>query len=253
MQATRLDETGRHAVDEALADETAVALYFNGEPFVVLMATAQDLPDLALGYALGEGLVEHPGQLTTVDLLRREGGLVYHCLLAAECSERLRERRRQLFSASGCGLCGAETLRQALRPPDRLRASAEWSPGRIEQAMKAMAAAQTLNLACGGLHAAAALLPGDPIALVLREDVGRHNAVDKVVGALARRKVRAEAMLVTSRASFELVHKTASAGIPLLAAVSAPTSAAIELARRVGLTLLGFVRDGRMTLYTDAR
>ncbi len=251
QQARRLDATGSHLVDETLADETAIALLFNGEPFVVLMATARDLPDLALGYALGEGLIDHFEQLTPVELLQRDGGLVYHCLLAPECGERLRERRRQLFSASGCGLCGAETLTQALRLPQPLQRKAQWSPERIHRALQAMAEAQTLNHDCGGLHAAAALL--DDEELLLREDVGRHNAVDKVVGALACQQLQAGAMLVTSRASFELVHKTASAGIPLLAAVSAPTSAAVDLARKLGLTLLGFVRDARMTVYSEPR
>lgn len=253
MQALRLDDTGSHLIDETLADETAIALLFNGEPFVVLMATAQDLPDLALGYALGEGLIDRVEQLEPVDLLRRDGGLVYHCLLAAECGERLLERRRQLFSASGCGLCGAESLTQALRQPAALSQRAQWEPERVHAAMQALVAAQTLNLNCGGLHAAAALLPDEPIELLVREDVGRHNAVDKVIGALARSNLRADAMLVTSRASHELVHKTASAGIPLLAAVSAPTSAAVELARTVGLTLLGFVRAGRLTIYADGQ
>ncbi len=249
MQARRLDASGSLLIDETLADESAIALLFNGEPFVVLMATARDLPDLALGYALSEGLIERADQLTTVEWLQREGGLVYHCLLAADCNERLRERRRQLFSASGCGLCGAETLTQALRLPERLQRKAQWSPERIHRAMRAMTEAQTMNHDCGGLHAAAALLADD--TLLLREDVGRHNAVDKVVGALASAQVQAEAMLVTSRASFELVHKTASAGIPLLAAVSAPTTAAVALAQQLGLTLLGFVRDGRMTAYSE--
>lgn len=250
MQVRRIDATGSHLVDESFADETAVALLFNGEPFVVLMATAEDIPDLALGYALGEGLIERAEQLTPVDLLRRDGGLVYHCLLAAECDERLRERRRQLFSASGCGLCGAETLSQALRPPTRLARRARWTVGRVRRAMQTMTGAQVMNHDCGGLHAAAALLPDD--SLLLREDVGRHNALDKVIGALARQQLQADAMLVTSRASFELVHKTVTAGIPLLAAVSAPTSAAVDLAGRVGMTLLGFVRDRRLTVYSES-
>jgi formate dehydrogenase accessory protein FdhD len=158
----------------------------------------------------------------------------------------LQQRRRHLVGRSGCGLCGTEALEQAIRPVPRVARAEDIDPARLVRALAALDAAQPLNRACGALHAAAALLSED---LVVCEDVGRHNALDKVIGALARRDQRADALLVTSRASYELVHKCASAGVATLAAVSAPTAYAVRLAREAGVTLYAFARNGRMTRY----
>lgn len=246
MRALRIEGARGQAVDEPLAEECAIGLVCNGEPRVVLMATPRDLDDLAVGHALAEGWIASASQLQSVESLRREGGLLHHCLLRDAI---LPAARGELLASSGCGLCGAEALQTALRIPSQLPPPPPWRARRIRAGMRALQAAQALNRASGGLHGAAALLPGKPLRILAREDVGRHNAVDKVIGALARAELRAEAMLVSSRASFELVQKTARAGIPLLAAVSAPTSAAVALAGQCGLVLLAFVRGRRLTVY----
>lgn len=246
MRAIRIEGARGQAVEEPLAEECAIGLVCNGEPRVVLMATPRDLDDLAVGHALSEGWIDAAAQLESVESLRREGGLLHHCLLR---DATLPAARGELLAGSSCGLCGAEALQEALRTPPSLPSPSPWRARHIRAGMRALHAAQALNRASGGLHAAGALLPGRPLRIVSREDVGRHNAVDKVIGALARAEQRADAMLVTSRASFELVQKTARAGIPLLAAVSAPTTAAVDLARQCGLILLAFVRGRRLTVY----
>lgn len=249
VRAVRLDAGESLALSETLAQETPVALFYNGVPHVVMMATPADLEDFAVGFSLTEGIVAAPEDIEIVDVLRREGGLALHLAIPPQRFEALQDRRRALVGRTGCGLCGAEALDTAVRAVRRVDSPARVSPARISAAFARLATRQPLNAECGALHAAAAIL-GD--ALLVREDVGRHNALDKVVGALAREGLRADAMLVTSRASYELVHKTAEAGIALLAAVSAPTAYAVRLAQEAGLTLVVFARDERMTVYAGA-
>ncbi|MCB1627549.1 MAG: formate dehydrogenase accessory sulfurtransferase FdhD [Xanthomonadales bacterium] len=246
MKVWRLQGRQGQPREEMVAEEVPVGLIFNGQPQVVLMATPRDLDDLAVGHALSEGLIDDPEQLQSIETLQRPEGLLHHC--AVRGLNAVEGARSEALAGSGCGLCGVQAL-QAIRRPPPLPQPFYWTARRIRAGMRALAAAQPLNQASGGLHAAAALLPGEPLRLLVREDVGRHNAVDKVIGALARAQWRAEAMLVTSRASFELVQKTAAAHIPLLAAVSAPTSAAVALAQDCQLSLLAFVRGQRMTRY----
>jgi formate dehydrogenase accessory protein FdhD len=245
--AVRLDGETAAAVRETLAEEAPVALLFNGVPHVVMMATPADLEDFALGFALTEGIVERADELRWIECLPRERGLAVHLAIPGTRFEALTARRRNLVGRSGCGLCGAEALDAAIRPVPRVAAVAAIDPARLSRALFALEAAQPMNRACGALHAAAALV-GD--TLTVREDVGRHNALDKVVGAIARRDAVADALLVTSRASYELVHKAASVGVGTLVAVSAPTAYAVRLAQEAGMTLYGFAREGRLTRYT---
>lgn len=247
--ALRLDSDRVQLLRETLAEETAVALLFNGVPYVVMMATPADLEDFACGFALSEGIVERVDEVQVVDVLSRENGIAVHLAIPGARFEALETRRRNLVGRSGCGLCGAETLSDAIRPVRRVPAGTPVTAAALRDAFARLAQSQPLNRECGALHAAAALC-GE--TLLVREDVGRHNALDKAIGALARTDQRAQALLVTSRASYELVHKTAQAGVGILAAVSAPTAYAVRLAEESGLTLIGFARDARLTVYAHA-
>lgn len=247
--ALRIDATGSERVHETLAEETALALLFNGVPHVVMMCTPADLEDFACGFALGEGIIATADELRVVELLPRDQGLALHLAIPAARFEALQARRRNLLAASGCGLCGAETLDAAIRPVPRVAAEdAAPDPLQLAAWFGRLAQAQVLNARCGALHAAAAITAD---GLVLREDVGRHNALDKVIGALARQARRAQALLLTSRASYELLHKAAVAGIGTVAAVSAPTAHAVRVADAAGIRLYGFAREGRITRYTQ--
>ena len=249
VDALRLAADESVELRETLAEETPVALLYNGVPHVVMMATPADLEDFAVGFSLTEGIVGSASQIEVIEVLQRERGLAVHLAIPSARFEALQERRRSLVGRTGCGLCGAEALESAVRAVRQGAAAVRVSRDALSAAFARLAAMQPLNDECGALHAAAAMIGG---GLLVREDVGRHNALDKVVGALARGGLRADALLVTSRASYELVHKTAEAGVPLLAAVSAPTAYAVRLAREAGLTLVAFAREGRMTVYAGA-
>ena len=248
--ALRISASGEpEQLSESLAEESAIALLFNGVPFAVMMATPTDLHDYAVGFALSEQIIGAADELELIDVIERESGLALHLGIPSGRFERL-QRHRRLIGASGCGLCGAETLAQAIRTPQRLESAERLDRSDLNRSMGQLAEQQPLNRQCGSLHAAAVLTES---GLVIREDVGRHNAVDKVIGALARNSQDARAVLVTSRASYELVHKVATAQIPILAAVSAPTAHAVRLAAECGLTLVAYAREGRMTIYSEAQ
>jgi FdhD protein len=247
--AQRIDGGSADPVVDSLAEETAIALHVNGEPQLVLLATPQDLDDLALGFALSEGWIDHPTELRVVDRLHHASGIVLQLAVPEARALALRERRRSLAARSGCGLCGVESLEDAMRPPRRVADRVRLRGDTLLGGMAALAAAQPLNARCGALHAAAALVDGALQAV--REDVGRHNALDKTLGALAVAGQRADAVLLTSRASYELVHKAAQCGVEVLATVSAPTALAVRLADEAGLTLVGFAREQRFTVYSQ--
>ncbi len=258
--ALRLSEAGSEAVTETLAEEVPVALIYNGVPHGVMMATPADLEDFAVGFSLSEGIVDDAGELQIVEMLQRDRGMAIHLMIPGTRFEALETRRRSLVGRTGCGLCGAEALETAVRPVRHVEADAIVKRSELAAAFERLARSQPLNESCGALHAAAAIVrssldsgvaaadDGDP--LLVREDVGRHNALDKVIGALARSNREARALLVTSRASYELVHKAAAANVPILAAVSAPTAYAARLAEEAGVTLAAFVRGDRMTIYS---
>lgn len=235
-----------------VAEEVPVALEYNGISHVVMLATPLDLEDFALGFSLSEGLIDAPADLLEVEIAAGcNEGLVAQLRISARCEMRLKERRRNLAGRTGCGLCGTDSLDQVLRPLKRPVSPPRLAGDALQRAMRELAAAQPLQQRAGGLHAAA-WCDADGALLLLREDVGRHNALDKLVGALARAGTDPGRgfVAVTSRASFEMVQKTAQAGIGLLAAVSAPTHLAIRTARDCGLALAGFVREQRATFYS---
>ncbi|MDT9001789.1 formate dehydrogenase accessory sulfurtransferase FdhD [Paucibacter sp. APW11] len=241
------------ALDDWVADEVPVALEYNGVSHAVMLATPLDLEDFALGFSLSEGILSAAHELYSVEEEASEQGITLHLRIAGEAFARLKERRRTLAGRTGCGLCGTESLAQVARDLPRLGAPGEGQVLRreaIARAMSQFVELQTLQQATGAVHAAAWCSAEGEVKW-LREDVGRHNALDKLIGALARHEVRAGEgfIAVTSRASFEMVQKTASAGVPLLAAVSAPTSFAVATAARAQMTLVGFARGQDLVIY----
>jgi formate dehydrogenase accessory protein FdhD len=255
----RLGADGRGERLDQVIEEAPVALVYNGVPFAVMMATPCDLPDFALGFAMAEGVVESASEFDLVDVLRSERGVTLQGLIPAARFDALQARRRNLTGRSGCGLCGVEALEDAVRPLPRVQSAARFSRDAIAAGMRALAHDQSLNAMTGGAHAAAFVVPGQPA--IVREDVGRHNALDKVIGALASTRRNRDALFahtstgfaaITSRASWEMLHKAAHAGIAVVAAISAPTSLAIDAAEAAGITLIAFVRDESMNLYTHA-
>ena len=237
-----------------MAAEVPIALVYNGVSHAVMLATPQDIEDFALGFSLSEGILRSPSELHSVELERSAAGIEAQLSIAAERMMELKARRRSLAGRTGCGLCGAESLAHAVRTPERLpHGGAAASAAAIHRALGQLAAEQVLHRETGATHAAG-WADREGRLLLAREDVGRHNALDKLIGAMARHKLSsAEGFaIVTSRASSEMVQKAASVGIPLLAAMSAPTDLAIRLAQDSGLTLIGCARRGSHVVYAGA-
>ncbi len=236
---------------ETVAEEIPVAMVYNGIPHVVMMATPQDLEDFALGFSLTEELIGSRDDLHKVESIKYSRGIEVHATVSAACEEVIAARSRRLTGRTGCGICGADSIASALKTLRPVSDEVRLSPSALETAMGSLASHQTLNAAAGAIHAAGwATLDGT--IEVVREDVGRHNALDKLVGALLRRETDPKTgfVVVTSRASFEMVQKATVLGAPLLAAVSGPTGLAIRVAQQAGLTLVGFARGDRHTVYT---
>jgi len=239
------------STDDHIAVEVPVALTYNRSAHVVMMATPADLEDFALGFSLTEGIIGAAEDLLEVKVLPREGGIELAMSISEPWFDRLATQRRNLTGRTGCGLCGAERIEQALRYPEPVADSVRVSNAALQAAVNALQDHQPLQAETGATHGAA-WCGLDGKVIEVREDVGRHNALDKLIGALARRGARLQQgfVLVSSRASYEMVFKAATAGMQLLMAVSAPTSLAIEFAERCGLTLVGFARPGRHNVYT---
>ncbi|WP_088159620.1 formate dehydrogenase accessory sulfurtransferase FdhD [Achromobacter xylosoxidans] len=236
---------------DSVAEETPVALEFNGISHATMLATPADLEDFAVGFALSEGIIDGVSDVRGIDLLPQCDGIVVQLEISTACEVRLKSRRRAMAGRTGCGLCGVETLPEVLRP---VAPVTNGSPVRIQSvlaAMRDMRARQALHDITGATHAAGWAGADGTVALV-REDVGRHNALDKLIGALARQAMHAGdgIVVVSSRASFEMVQKTAAAGVAVLASVSAPTALAIRLANDANVSLLGFLRGDDATLYS---
>jgi FdhD protein len=235
-----------------VAVEVPVALEFNGIAHAVMLATPTDLADFALGFALGEGILHGRGELYGIEEEYAPEGITLKLDVASAAFARLKSRRRSMAGRTGCGLCGTESLAHVARAMPRLPPGAALSRHAVARGMRELVALQVLQKITGAVHAAA-WCSSEGEALLVREDVGRHNALDKLVGALAKHtSVDAASgfIAVTSRASFEMVQKTVSAGVPLLAAVSAPTSMAAAVAQEAGLTLAGFVRGDDLVIYS---
>lgn len=241
----------RTAAADHVAEECPVALYYEGIPHVVMLASPGDLEDLGVGFTLTEGIVESPAEMGGVELEQEEGAIVLRLSIPPQRFSQLLLRRRNLASRSGCGACGAETVAEAIRQPAPVRRAFHIRGEELHDELAKLRGLQSMNALTGSLHAAAWVVPGEGI-VVVREDVGRHNALDKVIGALVRsgRDPGEGYLLITSRASYEMVQKAATAGVSLVAAVSAPTAMAIDVAQDANVTLIGFAREGRHVLYT---
>ncbi|MCK6423884.1 MAG: formate dehydrogenase accessory sulfurtransferase FdhD [Burkholderiaceae bacterium] len=239
--------------EEWLAEEWPVAMVYNGISHAVMLASPLDLEDFALGFSLSEGLIDRPEDLLDCEVEASGPGLALQLRVTLRCFMRLKERRRTLAGRTGCGLCGTESLSEAVRPVPRPVAPLRVPAAALQRAMAALDAAQQLQRLTGATHAAG-WFDADGRLRLAREDVGRHNALDKVIGAAARAGLdpAQSFVAVTSRASYEMVYKAAHAGLGLLAAVSAPTALAVRTAEAAGLVLAGFVREDRATLYTHA-
>lgn len=237
--------------DDKVANETPIAMVYNGISHVVMMATPADLEDFVVGFSLSEGIINSTKQLLDFEEVTTEKGIEVHATISAQAFAGLKERRRNLVGRTGCGLCGAESLEQAIPLPNSISSSLQVSHEGLQRSINTMSQWQELQSITGAVHGAAWCNVQGSILLV-REDVGRHNALDKLLGAMAREGCSSDGfVLVTSRASYEMVSKVASANIGLLAAVSAPTSLAIELAQKSGLTLVGFSRPDRHVIYSN--
>ena len=238
---------------DRVADELPVALLYHGVPHVVMLATPQDLTDYAYGFTVSEELVADASEIRSVEVRRVEDAIEVHIAIAWDRFPELLRRRRNLTGRTGCGLCGAETLESAIRGRARIGTGPTVSALELHQAIEQLQGMQPLNAQTGSVHAAAWVTPGTGIFCV-REDVGRHNALDKAIGALVRARVDLNAgyMLVTSRASYEMVQKAATVGIAFVAALSAPTALAIRHAERSGMTLVAFARRDRHVVYTHS-
>ena len=237
------------AADE-VADERPVAFKYKGVSHVVMLATPADLEDLAIGFTLSEAIVMSPGEIRAVELAVVGDALEVNLDIAPKRFSALLKRHRNLTGRTGCGMCGAETLADAIRDPPALAGGLRLSSLDVQAALQSLAARQTLNTRTGSIHAAAWVVPGRGVELV-REDVGRHNALDKLIGALVRRgeDLACGYVIVTSRASYEIVQKAATVGIAAVVAVSAPTAFAIRAAEEFGITLIGFARPERHVIY----
>jgi len=238
---------------DMVAAEVPVAFAVNGAPFAVMMATPDDLEDFALGFALGEGIIEDVGELVVESIAESLEGISIALALPPSRARAIEARRRSLEGRSGCGLCGMTAIEAVLRPPQPVGTDRRFAAAALDLALRELHGRQPLNALTGATHAAGWATPDGAIALV-REDVGRHNALDKLVGAMARAGIdpRDGFAVTTSRASYEMVMKAAQAGMPLLAAISAPTALAIAFAQGSGLTLVGFARGHGHVVYAHS-
>ena len=254
---TRRVDRYRHGEHEqfndAITEEVPVAMIYNDVPFAVMMVTPLDLEDFALGFSLSEGLIATPEELQSVEVNPRLEGVELAMRVASTTAEDRAGSggERLLPGRSGCGLCGARMLEDAVRHPQPVGQGPQIEAASLERALDSLRASQPVNAATGSVHAAA-WVGIDGAIVIVREDVGRHNALDKLIGAMVKASIDPQQgfLVVTSRASYEMVTKAASAGITLMAAISAPTALAIHLAEDTGLTLVGFARPGSYVIYT---
>ena len=254
VSVTRTLSNGRGSVETAdlVVCEAPVALSFNGISYAVMMATPADLEDFIRGFAIGEGIVSASSAIYDIEITQGAGGTDVNASVSNETAFKLKDRRRSMAGPSGCGLCGIESIEQLSREikpvssaDSNLQVPSETA---LNRALAGLRPLQNISQQTGGAHAAAWCSPDGEI-LALREDVGRHNALDKILGWRALNPSEGF-VLVSSRASFEMVSKAATAGVSVLVAVSAPTSAAIDMAKQASLCLIAFATEGRSARYS---
>jgi FdhD protein len=235
----------------AIPEETAIAFTFNTASYAVMMATPQDLEDFAVGFSLTEGVIASPDDIDSIDIVEEDVGIELRIWLRAPQASEFLGRRRKLAGPTGCGLCGIESLTEAMRPPPKVGKGCVFSPEQIMMALEALAPRQALNHETRAVHAAGFFDPARGL-VALREDVGRHNALDKLAGALARDGATTDQgiVLLTSRVSVEMVQKSAAIGAPIIVAVSAPTALALRMAETCGMTLVAIARKDGFEIFT---
>jgi FdhD protein len=235
----------------AIPEETPIALTYGRTTHAVMMATPADLRDFALGFSLSEGIVQRPEEIEALDVVVVDDGIELRMDLVKERQAGLARRQRRITGPGGCGLCGMDSLAEALRPVPQVALGATFTPADIHAAQASMPEAQQLNMQTRAAHAAAFWTPQQGL-VALREDVGRHNALDKLLGAMGSVGHRAAdgIVLLSSRVSVEMVQKAAVLGAPLIVAVSAPTALAVRTADAAGMTLVGVARSDAFEVFT---
>jgi FdhD protein len=235
----------------AIPEEIAIALTYNGGSYAVMMATPQNLRDFAVGFSLSEGIVRSADDIESFEIVELDDGIELRMWLAQSTADRLSERRRHIAGPTGCGLCGIDSIAEAVRPAAIVAPGQSFSSREIMKAIQSIPPLQTINIETRAVHAAAFWTPARGI-FALREDVGRHNALDKLAGALAQDKTSASEgiVLLTSRVSVEMVQKTAAMGAPVMVAVSAPTALAVRMADAAGITLAAIARADGFEIFT---
>ncbi len=243
-----------HATPDFLAEEVPVALVYNGISHVVMMASPKDLELFAIGFSLSEGIIDHPQEIYGMDVVKACNGLEVQIELSSRRFMGLKERRRALAGRTGCGVCGVEQLNDIGKPVTPLPFTQTFNLANLDKALEHLNNVQPIGQLSGCTHAAAWVLPSGDI-IGGHEDVGRHVALDKLLGRRARESDvwQQGAALVSSRASYEMVQKAAMCGVEILFAVSAATTLAVEVAERCNLTLVGFCKPGRATIYTHSQ
>lgn len=247
----RLDSGEAETCDDHVVEEVPVALVYNGISHAVMLATPDNLEDMALGFSLTEGILASPGELYGIELVSGCQGLEVHMEISSRRFAALKELRRSLSGRTGCGLCGVESLAAVARPYRPLQRGLLLPAGAVARALGQLPDWQQLHRITGAVHGAA-WVDGLGQIHALREDVGRHNALDKLIGWMAKHRMDPSSgfALVSSRASYEMVQKCATAGIGCLVAISAPTGLAVRMATEAGLTLAGFARGQRLVVYS---
>jgi FdhD protein len=247
----RFADDGRAEEWARIATEVPVAFVYNNQPYVVVMASPADLEDLAAGFSVTEQIVESAAAISSVEVVRHSRGVELQISIDATSADRLAERRRGISARTGCGVCGIETIDEVLRAPRPVAKTASFPREALWRAAAQLETQQPVNHDTRSVHAAA-FADATGSVIIAREDVGRHNALDKVIGAMVRTGIDPASgfLIVTSRASYELVQKTAVAGVPLLAAISRPTALAIELADQANVSLVGLVRGRSANVYS---
>ena len=242
----RLSEGARR-----IPEETALALTYNGGTYAVMMGTPRDLRDFAIGFSLSEGVVQSANEIASLDILEVDDGIELRMWLAPDKARLISERRRRIAGPTGCGICGVDSIGEAVRPAAVVPHGRSFSPREIMAAMAALAPLQEINIETRAVHAAAFWTPAQGI-VALREDVGRHNALDKLSGAIAQERVSASGgiVLLTSRVSVEMVQKAAAMGASLMVAVSGPTALAVRMAEAGGITLCAIARADGFEIFT---